>query len=130
MPSRQCRPSLVAISVTAKASTTRPGASLALELTPGEDSGCVLAVTPRVLAVQVANAAGAVWSSQNCPNEMPARNVVLRPGVSGTYTFRWDGRGNEAGCRSTGSVPRGRYEVRAAFIGGPLATARLILDRP
>ncbi|HET7173121.1 MAG TPA: hypothetical protein VFI30_02445 [Nocardioidaceae bacterium] len=130
VPSRECSPSGVNISVTAKASNSSPGASLSLELTPGQDSGCVLAVTPRVLAMQVANAAGAVWSSQNCPNEMPARNVVLRPGVSGRYTFQWDGRGNESGCRSTGSLPRGRYVVRAAFIGGPLATARLILNRP
>ena len=60
-----------------------------------------------------------VWSSNDCPNALLARQVVVPTEGTGMYTFSWDGRRSTDGCATKGSVPEpGGYWVEAALVGG------------
>nr|MBA2559955.1 hypothetical protein [Propionibacteriales bacterium] len=62
-----------------------------------------------------------VWSSDDCPASLPARQVVVRADPATTYEFRWDGRRSVTGCTAPGAgAPPGGYWVEVALVGADI----------
>jgi len=88
-------------------------------LTSPDAEACTLAVTPTSLVVNVTSGTDTVWSSDDCPDELLAKQVVVRSDPPSSYQFTWRGNRSSEGCQIDGaSVEPGGYWVEAAFIGG------------
>ncbi len=88
-----------------------------------DGSTCSLGVTPALMETKITSLSRAgesvVWQSSSCPDEVPAKNVVVRPQPVMLYAFHWDGDITDGTCRGTGSTAApGTYRVVAALIGG------------
>jgi hypothetical protein len=80
---------------------------------------CRLAITPRSMSTRVTSGPDNIWSSYECPNSLPAREIVVRRDPPTSYTFTWNGHRSTSGCRVVGAVPKpGGYWVEAALVGG------------
>lgn len=84
-----------------------------------DGSTCSLGITASLLETKIASAQGLAWHSDACPDELPAKNVVVRPQPAVLYSFHWDGYETANTCGDSGKVaPPRRYQVSAALIGG------------
>jgi hypothetical protein len=89
-----------------------------LSLTTLDGAACTLQITPSSLVLRVTSGTDVLWTSDDCPNLLPARQVVVRADPAATYKFSWDGRRSVQGCESPGAVATpGGYWVEAALVG-------------
>lgn len=80
---------------------------------------CMLTITPDTLAVKVTSGSDTIWSSVDCPDDVPARRLEVPTDPKAVYTFTWNGHRSTDQCRGVGSVAEpGGYWVHAALIGG------------
>jgi hypothetical protein len=97
------------------------GTTAALALTTLDGATCTLQITPSSMVLRITAGNAVVWTSDDCPNLLPARQVVVRPDPATTYRWRWDGRKSVQGCISPGAVALpGRYLVEAALVGADI----------
>lgn len=84
----------------------------------GTQPACTFKVSPQSLVVKVASGSDRIWSTQDCPQAVPVREVVVRSGASTVLPITWSGRRSEAGCASllAWALP-GFYHVYAAALG-------------
>jgi hypothetical protein len=93
-------------------------ATLVLTVPSGVEA-CTLPITPDSLVARVTSGSDVVWSSTDCPDAFPAKQVVVRHDPATVYSLNWNGRRSTGHCGSPGSVaPPGGYWVEAALIGG------------
>jgi len=118
-PTGPCDPTRVDVAITVddtRAGRTTPAT---LKLTSTDTPACTLAITPDVLVARVSSGDDVLWSSSQCPDDLPARKVVVRHDPPSTYSFTWDGRRSGEDCRPVAGKPEpGGYWVEAAFVGG------------
>lgn len=89
------------------------------ELTSLDTVACTLAITPSTLVVKVTSGSDTVWSSDDCPDALLAKQVVVRADPASHYQFTWGGERSSDGCQPTDSaVTPGGYWIQAALIGG------------
>jgi hypothetical protein len=89
-----------------------------LVLTSRATPACTLAITPVSLVLRITSGDVVVWSSDDCPDMLPARQVVVRADPATEYRFEWDGKGSVEGCSPAGpSASPGGYWVEAALVG-------------
>lgn len=89
-----------------------------LVMTSMRATACTLAITPATLALRVTSGDDIVWSSIDCPDDVLAKEIVVRQSPATTYVFDWDGRRSVESCHSPGSAAEpGGYWVEAALIG-------------
>jgi hypothetical protein len=123
-PSGDCAPTDVAIAVVVhdvKAGHANP---VDLELTSVGTPACTLAITPDSLAIRITSGPDVVWTSDECPNAVLAREVVVRAHKPAVYTFDWNGRRSTETCAQPGKVAeRGGYWAEAALIGADMQRA-------
>lgn len=85
----------------------------------GTQPACTYSVSDSTVAVSVVDHQGQpVWSSQDCPGSIPARQVVVRSAVATRTTLQWNGHRSDVGC--PGGMPwvmPGLYRVQAAVLG-------------
>lgn len=106
----------------------KSGASttVGVELWTGNGTSCSLALSPRLLEARIQSGGVTVWLSSTCPDNLPARNVVVGPTQAQVYAFHWDGRDNDSGCTPNGKIAQpGGYWAEAALIGGTPAKVYL-----
>ena len=84
----------------------------------GTQPACTFKVSPQSLVVKIASGSDRIWSTQDCPQAVPTREVVVRSGVGTVLPITWSGRRSEAGCASllAWALP-GFYHVYAAALG-------------
>jgi hypothetical protein len=86
---------------------------------PAAVSACTLPITPDSLAARITSGSDVVWSSNDCPDALLAKEVVVRHDPATVYSFEWNGRRSTPNCATPGDVaPPGGYWVEAALIGG------------
>ncbi len=86
---------------------------------PRTASACTLAITPDTTVVRVTSGPDVVWSSNDCPDALLAKQLVVRSDPATVYQFQWNGHRSTVECTAPGQVaPPGGYWVEAAFIGG------------
>ncbi len=118
-PTGTCSPTGVGIEI--DVADSAPGASntATLLLTSTDTPACTLAITPNDLVVRITSGADVVWSSDDCPDLLRAKEVVVRADPPTAYEFRWDGRRSAQNCQPVDALPSpGGYWVQAALIGG------------
>jgi hypothetical protein len=117
-PTGTCSPADVGIAVSVPDSKVGQTTIATLSLTSLDGAVCTLQITPASMVLRVTSGSDVVWTSDDCPNLLPARQVVVRSDPAALYTWSWDGHRSVQGCVSPGSVAGpGRYEVEAALVG-------------
>jgi hypothetical protein len=123
-PSGPCAPTDVDIAVVVHDVAAGHHAPVALRLTSGGAAACTLAITPDTLALRITSGSDVVWSSDDCPNSLLARQLIVRAHKPVVYTFEWDGRRSTETCRTPGKVAlSGGYWAEAALIGADVHRA-------
>lgn len=88
-------------------------------LTSTATPACTLSITSSTLAVNVTSGNDTVWSSDDCPDTLLAKQLVVRTDPPSSYEFTWTGHRSSDGCQLDASaVDPGGYWVEAALIGG------------
>jgi hypothetical protein len=120
-PTGTCDPSNVAVAVSAPDANVGQGTVATLALTTMNGAVCVLQITPSSMVLRITSGDAVVWTSDDCPNLLPARQVVVRPDPATDYRWRWDGRRSVQGCVSAGTVATpGHYSLEAALVGADI----------
>lgn len=114
-----CDPREVDISLRVSDASSGQGNPVTFRLSTSGSQACMLEITPDTLAVEVTSGSDTVWSSSDCPDQLPAKRVTVGQKPDGVYTFTWNGRRSTDRCAAAGEVAQpGGYWVRAALIGG------------
>lgn len=118
-PTGPCDPTTLKLEVVVDDAPTGEGTTVGLRMSTGDGSTCSLGITPRVLETRITSVPVVVWQSSNCPDALPAENVVVRPRPTLVYSFDWDGRVTLDSCTSSDQIAEpGGYWAEAALIGG------------
>jgi hypothetical protein len=103
---------------------------LVLELT-GIRPACTFAVTSRTLVAKVTSGNDRIWSTQDCPDAVRDRTVVVRSAVPAVVVVPWSGRRSDDDCsRSTSWALPGYYHLVAAAIGSEPEDTQFKLTLP
>ncbi len=95
-----------------------------MSLTSLATVACTLQITPDSLVLRITSGSDVVWSSDDCPDSVPARQLVVRADPATTYGFTWNGRRSVQGCLSPGAMATpGGYWVEAALVGADIHKA-------
>lgn len=118
-PVGDCDPADVAVAVRvddARAGAANPVTLLFRSLTP---NACTLSITPSTLALRVTSGDDVIWSSDDCPDELEARQLVVQPERPlSSYAFVWNGHRSTDACTAPGKAAvAGGYWAEAALIG-------------
>ncbi|MCW2814216.1 MAG: hypothetical protein JWN84_1671 [Nocardioides sp.] len=91
-----------------------------LGLRTRDAEACTWTISRDSLAYKITDADGDdVWSSAECPAQVPQDEVVVRRDLVGSYRLAWNGRLSSRDCPGTmGHADPGDYGVQAAAIGG------------
>jgi hypothetical protein len=86
---------------------------------PASVGACTLPITPDSLVARITSGSDVVWSSDDCPDALLAKEVVVRHDPPTVYSFEWNGHRSTQGCATSGDVaPPGKYTLEAAFVSG------------
>jgi hypothetical protein len=101
-------------------------------LRTGQATACSLAVSPDRLLVAVHSMEDVpVWSSTECPDSVPTREVVLRPHWTATLDLLWSGTRSARRCSADeGFALPGEYVLQVAAITGEPASFEFTLAEP
>ena len=129
-PTGTCDPSDVAIAVSAPDANVGQGTVATLALTTLDGAVCVLQITPSSMVLRITSGDAVVWTSDDCPNLLPARQIVVRSDPATDYRWRWDGRRSVQGCVSAGTVATpGHYSLQAALVGAGIYQGTFDISR-
>jgi hypothetical protein len=118
-PSGACDPARVGLAIHVTAMVAGNPHNIALWLTSPPGSSCRLAIGPDDLVVEITSGSDRVWTSDECPQTLPVKNIQLTAGTLSRYRFQWDGFRSIKGCRNNVTMARpGGYWVHAALLGG------------
>lgn len=119
-PDGRCAdPDVIVAPVMANAVAGRP-VLVTLHLRTREAEACTWTIDRQHLAYVVTDGDGDdVWSSSQCPGQVPTDEIVVRRDASSTYRMAWSARYSSRDCPvSMGYVEPGDYAVQTAAIGG------------
>jgi hypothetical protein len=117
-PTGDCAPTEVGMSIDVSDTSVGQTTTATLVLTSRATPACTLAITPASLVLRITTGDLVVWSSDDCPDMLPARQVVVRADPATEYRFEWDGKGSVEGCSPAGApASPGGYWVEAALVG-------------
>jgi hypothetical protein len=117
-PSGDCAPTDVAMDVAVHDVAAGHSAPVQLKLTSVGVPACTLAVTADTLALRITSGPDVVWTSDECPNSVLARELIVRAHEPTVYTFDWNGYRSTQTCANPGKVAQpGGYWAEAALIG-------------
>lgn len=118
-PEGPCQPSDIDIEVVAPDSTGGKRTDIGLRFTSRSAAACTLAITPSEFVLRITSGEDVVWNSDDCPDELLAKQLVVLRHPAVHYRFSWNGRRSTPDCSSVGEVAQaGGYWAEAAVIGG------------
>ncbi len=118
-PTGPCTPTGVDMSIDVSDAKAGDSNTATFELTSLDTVACTLAITPSTLVVKVTSGSDTVWSSDDCPDALLAKQIVVRADPASQYEFSWGGERSSDGCQPVDSaVSPGGYWIQAALIGG------------
>jgi hypothetical protein len=93
---------------------------ITLSLRTVEAEACTWQLGREHLAYKITDDDGSdVWSSSQCPGQVPGDSVVVWRDFTSTYRLAWNGRSSSLDCPSSMEhVGPGEYGVQVAAIGG------------
>lgn len=130
-PEGPCSPSDVV--VTPKIDEAPGGSDIPvrLQLRTQESEACTWRVSPETLTLKITSGSDLIWTSRQCPADLPTEDVVVRRDFGTSVVFTWDARRSDDECpRHTEWALPGTYHVLAAALGGEPTEVRFELTRP
>jgi hypothetical protein len=102
-----------------------------LALETEEAEACTWEVSAETLSLKVTSGSDLIWTSLECPRDLPTEDVVVRRDVATKVAFTWDARRSDDDCpeHTEWALP-GTYHVTAAALAGEPTTERFELVRP
>lgn len=122
---------VVAVPTVASRAYAKRGLALTLSLTTRQSPACDWTVGPGSLVVKVTSGIDRIWSTQDCPDAVPHRDVVVRQDHPVTVAVVWDLHRSVPGCApGTPWADRGTYHVVAAAFGSDPTDRQFVLVPP
>lgn len=92
---------------------------------------CTWTVSPDTLTLSITSGKDDIWSSRECPNAVPTRDVVVRRASATPLEIVWDARRSDEECsKYTEWAMMGYYHVEAAALAGEPTDVQFELVRP
>lgn len=92
--------------------------AITLKLSTIESPACTWEVSPDSVVVRLSSGSDRIWTSQECPDTIPKREVVLRQTTVTQVDAVWSGQRSDPTCsRTTQWVEPGYYHATAAALG-------------
>lgn len=106
------------------------GVNIALRLSSTRPA-CTFSVSAKTLAVRISSGKDPIWSSQQCPKAIPARQVIARSSTPTMVNIRWNGQRSDDDCLVSNPWARpGFYHVVAAALGSEPTDVQFELQSP
>jgi hypothetical protein len=130
-PEGECVESDVVVTPTIKKAPGGSDVDIALDLRTQESTACTWQVSPESLTVKITSGSDLIWTSQDCRQDLPTEDVVVRRETGTTVDFTWDARRSDDGCpvHTEWALP-GTYHVVAAALAGEPTDVTFELTRP
>lgn len=105
---------------------------IVLQLRTITAEACTWRVTPRALTVNITSGKDPIWSSRQCPQAVPRRDVVVRKAVTTNVGLVWkQAKRSGSTCMvGTAWAMPGWYHVTAAALGGEPSDVQFELKTP
>jgi hypothetical protein len=79
---------------------------------------CTFNVSPESVVVKITSGDDRIWSSQDCPDAIPTRDVIVRSAVPTYVDVVWSGRRSDETCSASADwADKGYYHVFGAALG-------------
>ena len=89
-----------------------------LHLSTVESEACTYDVSPESVVLEIRDAKGQLWSSQDCPASIPTREVVPRREKPAVVPVAWNGKQSDRDCSdATDWIYPGEYVAEAIAVG-------------
>lgn len=132
-PDGPCQASDIEVSPEVKDAVAGPqqGTRVKLELQTIRAEACTWHVSARTLSVKITSGHDDIWSSQQCPRQVPDQKVVVRREVPTSVELTWNNRRSDSGCpRLTDWALPGWYHLVVAAMGGEPSDSMFELQAP
>lgn len=130
-PEGYCEDGDIAISPKVKEAVAGQPVTVTLELRTRTATACTWRVSANHLAVKVTSGSDEIWTSRECPKQLPQTSVVVRRDFTSTLDLTWNARRSGEGCpAATEWAEPGWYHVTAAAYGGEPADEQFQLEQP
>jgi hypothetical protein len=117
-PTGDCAPTDVGMSVSVDDAGPGQPTPVTLTFTSLASPACTLAITPDSLMLRITSGEDVVWSSDDCPDDLLAKELVVRSHPATDYTLVWNGFRSTPSCAAPGKITKpGGYWAEAALIG-------------
>ena len=118
-PQGACEPRTVRISSRVSDAFAGTDVTVPLDVITLGQAACTWTFSADTVALDITSGDDRVWTSVQCPGQLPREELVLVPGRSSSLQFTWHGRRSDATCsRAAGYAYPGWYHVLVAAQGG------------
>lgn len=130
-PDGPCQPSDVLIEPAVTQVHAQDVIPLKLSVGTRTSPACIFAFDSRHVTLKISSGKDLIWTSVECPRQVPSRELVLRSTERVKVTFEWSGRRSDEGCTSTTdwALP-GYYHLSSSALGGEPADDQFELRPP
>jgi len=130
-PSGPCEPGDIVISPVVPEAFGGGDVRIRLELSTRISDACTWELSKDSLTFKISSGTDNIWSSLDCPAQVPTRSLVLRRETPIWTAITWNSRRSEPGCpTSTLWALPGWYHVAVAAFDGEPADVQFRLRRP
>ncbi len=130
-PSGPCEPGDIVISPVVPEAFGGGDVRIRLELSTRISEACTWELSRDSLTFKITSGNDNIWSSLDCPAQVPSRSLVLRRETPTWTAVTWNSRRSEAGCpKATSWALPGWYHVAVAAFDGEPADVQFRLRRP
>jgi len=118
-PSGDCDPTDLIVSPTVGAVGSDGAIGVTLALHTMDTPACNWQVSDHTMQVKITRRGKTVWSTADCPKDMPDQSVVVYRDTTTPVTMTWSGRFSSPGCPTHERwASYGNYKATAAIFGG------------
>ena len=130
-PSGPCEPGDIVISPVVPGAFGGGDVRIRLELSTRISEACTWELSRDSLTFKITSGNDNIWSSLDCPAQVPNRSLVLRRQTPTWTAITWNSRRSEPGCpKATSWALPGWYHVAVAAFDGEPADVQFRLRRP
>lgn len=129
-PDGNCEAADVRIDPVVGRSVAGRAVEIGLSLQTVQTDACYFRVGPDKVSVLITKKGKEIWTSRECPDQVPQRSVVVRRVVATQITMTWDARASTPDCTRRAWAMDGNYTVIAAVLGGEPADSDFELVSP
>lgn len=129
-PTGDCEPQAITVTPALIAARAGQDVKIPLDFT-GTQSACTFEVTADSLALKVALDGDRVWTTQQCPDAVEKKDIVVRSAHPTRIFVTWSGRKSDEECSTlTKWAMPDTYELEAAVIGSEPSESTFRLNSP